>query len=495
MTTFDVTVGKVLSSEEAVLVQFAADKRLGITVLREHLQTVPSQTLLKNAVRSEPLAIEQISVFAYREYGRWLNSLVRHFSFGSISTLCDAISGRRSQTKLKNVKGARVVPHDVPPSYGFGLDANKGRDVWGEITVGATQKVVKFLDVIRREASERVRYRLESPSRPPLGDVALAKYVGTRLSQAEGVLADIIQPGVFIVGLTMSTDPKRIKLVSQMWQGRSWLMDVTQSFESEEPSWRDVLTNLINQAKHCERSGIPMLLVMDCALGWPSDMAAAIGSHDAGGGLPAPASDRRRQAAINWRDLRSRANQAERSLNFGGSETNEETRWRTERNLFFRRVTEMHVREYIRNSYSRPYGPNGLDVGADKSARTTHQALRVLDEVRRGAQLNLPVVTTWCGPIIESSVIEVTTAAAKRRPSTDVTPGRDPAEDSDVRDEDLRQTSGQTTPGELMLRHGAEFLNGKLATPRHCGVSDDLARKEGWIWSIPASFDPSYTEM
>lgn len=480
---FDVTVGEVLRSEEAVLVQFAADKRLGITALRKHLQAVPRQTLLKNAVGSEPPTIAQITVSAYREYERWLNSLVRRFSFRNLSALCDAISGRRSQTKLKNIKGANVS-RDVPPPYGFGLDVAKGRDVWGEITVGAAQQVEKLLGAIRREMGERVRHRLESPSRPPLEDVALEKFVRVRiqLAQAEDVLADIVEPVVHIVGLAMSTDLKRIKLVAKTWPDEHGL-SLYISPLNEEPSWRGVMASLIRQAEGCERIGIPMLLVMDCALGWPSDMAAAIGTHEAGGPLPAPALDRRQQVSEH----------VDRTLNFGGSETKEETRWRTERNLFFRRVTEMYTREHIRHSYSRPYGPNGLDIGADKSARTTHQALRILDVIRREAQLDLPVVTTWCGPIIESSVIEVTTVAVRRRPSTDVTHGGGLAQDSS--DEDLRQASKQTTPGDLMLSYGAQFLNGKLATPRQVGVSDDLARKEGWIWSIPTFSDQSTAEM
>ena len=134
---FDVTVGEVLKSAEAVLVQFAADRRLGITALRKHLQTVPPQTLLKNAVRSEPPAIAQINVSAYREHDRWLNSLVRRFSFGSRTALCDAISGRRSQTKLKNIKGTSVVSHDVPPLYGLGLDAAK------DVTSGVKLRLVR----------------------------------------------------------------------------------------------------------------------------------------------------------------------------------------------------------------------------------------------------------------------------------------------------------------------------------------------------------------
>ena len=472
---FDVTVGEVLKSAEAVLVQFAADRRLGITALRKHLQTVPPQTLLKNAVRSEPPAIAQINVSAYREHDRWLNSLVRRFSFGSRTALCDAISGRRSQTKLKNIKGTSVVSHDVPPLYGLGLDAAKGRDVWGEITVGATQQVVNFLEACRREMAERLRHLLESPSRPPLGDVALERYVRIRLSQADGVLADIIQPAVYMVGLSMSTDLKRTELRSRTWPNGLGPSPYLSPL-SEEPSWRDVMASLIRQAKDCERTGIPMLLVMDCALGWPSDMAAAIGPHEAGGRLPAPSLDRRQQVSEH----------VERTLNFGGSETKEDTRWRNERNLFFRRVTEMYTREYIRNSYSRPYGPNGLDIGADKSARTTHQALRTLDVIRREAQLDLPVVTTWCGPIIESSVIEVTTVGVRRQPSTEVTQGL--AEDSNAGDEDLQQASRQTTPGDLMLDYGAQFLDGKLATPAQVGVSDDLARKEGWIWSMPTAY-------
>ena len=52
---YNVTVGKVLSSAEALVVQLAVEKRLGISETRDLLQALPRQTHLRNAMKSEPL--------------------------------------------------------------------------------------------------------------------------------------------------------------------------------------------------------------------------------------------------------------------------------------------------------------------------------------------------------------------------------------------------------------------------------------------------------
>ena len=64
---YDVTVGEVLKSREGLLVQFASEKRLGIQATRDLLQTVAAPTLLRNAVKSDPLSLAEVSISAYHE--------------------------------------------------------------------------------------------------------------------------------------------------------------------------------------------------------------------------------------------------------------------------------------------------------------------------------------------------------------------------------------------------------------------------------------------
>ena len=88
---YDVTVGEVLKSRENLLVQFAAEKRLGIQATRDLLQTVAPQTLLRNAVKSDPLSLGEVSISAYHEYERWLDVLTRRFGFDGRSSLFDGV--------------------------------------------------------------------------------------------------------------------------------------------------------------------------------------------------------------------------------------------------------------------------------------------------------------------------------------------------------------------------------------------------------------------
>ena len=100
---YDVTVGAVLKSREGLLVQFAAEKRLGIQATRDLLQTVAPQTLLRNAVKSDPLSLGEVSISAYHEYERWLDVLTRRFGFDGRSLASHATdrrgTGRRTAAK------------------------------------------------------------------------------------------------------------------------------------------------------------------------------------------------------------------------------------------------------------------------------------------------------------------------------------------------------------------------------------------------------------
>ncbi len=484
----DVTVGEVLKSREAILVQFAAEKRLGIEVIRELLQTVPRQTRLKN-VECEPPSLTEVSISAYHEYERWLTLLYQRFSFDSLLNLYDDIAGRHIRTKLKNFRPA----NSSVQAYGFGSEASQDVDPWADVTVGCVQLVAALVASIKNEAASCAR-RAWSGSRMPIDDQELQRYVEFWLRRKEGMIGDIAQPRVRILCLSMSTSPKKTLLWRATWPNviREWpwppRMSGKPPLEREtyerHSTWKAIVETVIGEVRCWESRGVPVLIVLDCALGWPRKMGA-IASHAAGEALLSQ--ERQHQ----WREAGAIAEEEAVPL-YNDWETLEEATWRDERNQFFRRATETYVRECMR---AEPYGPHGLDVGADKSARTTHQALRLINLLRCSLEASLPVLTTWCGPITQSSIIEVTTVNAKGRSIREraerVDPREPTLEDKPLALPEAGSTVGHSTFGtELeswgrittMLGAASGFLRGRLKTPRDAEVDDDVARKEGWIW-------------
>ena len=293
----------------------------------------------------------------------------------------------------------------------------------------------------------------------------------------------------------MSTNPKSTQLRCATWPDQQ--SPYKPLFGEElggSSTWREVIETMVREVRCWRRRGSPVLIVLDCALGWPQQMAVSIASHLAGNALERRTASRR-QGRVDEQD--------EVHLFGGDSQPLEEAEWREERNRFFRRQTEIHVRDRLRSIWGKPYGPHGLDIGADKSSRTTHQALRLLDVLRRELHEELPVLTSWCGPITQSSVIEVTTVEASRRArkhTRSVDPRRtdrakllEPLgpngvedEGTDAERESARRVFNQRRAVEqldLMLHTATAFLNGRLRTPRDADVDDEVAQKEGWIWA------------
>lgn len=514
----NVTVGEVLRSREALLVQFAAEKRLGITAARRLLQTVARQTQLRNAVRTEAQPLSEVSLLTYREYERWLRLLLWRFSFDNRSSMIDELSARRTSTLLTNVSRAS----SSRSTYGFGLEESQDRDPWAEITVGCVRQVAELVASIKEDALGCVRHLW-----PRIDHQEPERYIEFRLSQEDDatgaiaqpyvesqpghedcVISDIAKPVARIVCLAMSTNPKSTRLRFETWpsvqsrfspDGRLHLDGHFPREAARHRSWHEIIEAVVREVRRWEDRKVPVLIVLDCALGWPRQMASAIEAHAAGHALPEP-EFRRQEGGQDgpfdedkpWYDA-----------------TPKEEAWRDERNQFFRRRTEIHVRECLRSFAEEhavhshgPYGPPGLDIGADKSARTTHQALRLIGELRRDLKRALPVLTISCGPIAQSSVIEVTTVEARRlgRRLASRLAIRERAQDLD-RDEshrkvdedvDLRITAAVDRTSkfdyeswcrmELMLRSASEFLDGGLSTPGICQVDEKIARKEGWIW-------------
>lgn len=484
---YNVTVGEVLKSREALLIQFAAEKRLGIQATRDLLQTVDPRTFLRNVVRYDPLPLEEVSISAYHEYERWLDELIRRFGFDSRSSLFDEMSGRRRNKMLKNLKPS--VGPQGQQTYGFGLQASQDRDPWLEITVGCTQQVLKLTALVKEKAVRCAHAGLGSRIIPA---EELQRYVDLRLC-GNGVIGRIAEPVARIVCLAMSTNPKNTWLRCATWPDEqspgSFANKVKKDLVGGLGTWREIIETMVREVRCLEGHGVPVLIVLDCALGWPRQMAVSIALHAAGNAL-----ERGTETTPPRRTASRRQDWLEQDevVPFfgGGSQPPEEADWREERNRFFRRRTEMHVRDWLRSAWGKPYGPYGLDVGADKSARTTHQALRLLDELRRELHKELPVLTIWCGPIIQSSVIEVTTVEASRRAReqfSDIS-GPDGMEDeaADAERESARRMFNQHRAAkrlDLMLHTAIAFLEGRLKTPRDAEVDDKVAQKEGWIWA------------
>ena len=193
-------------------------------------------------------------------------------------------------------------------------------------------------------------------------------------------------------------------------------------------------------------------------------MAEALARHEAGASLPSTETDT--------------VQQEEEELDRGFVEPHREKRWRDERNGFFRRKTEQIVREQYNRLVSLKwdkwprFGPSGLDVGANKSARTAHSALGLLKAVRAHTNSDIPVVTDECGPITRTSAIEVYTAWPRTPPEAS---GEETAHVNDPK-------AGAKIAAGIATEEAVAFLEGRSTAPGSHRVSLETARKEGWIW-------------
>lgn len=199
----------------------------------------------------------------------------------------------------------------------------------------------------------------------------------------------------------------------------------------------------------------PVVLAVDAPLGWPEPLGRVLAGHRAG---EAPG---------------------------------------VSAHALFRRETDRVVR--------RLYGRQTLDVGADRIARTALRALELLEALRRrsGRELFLPLRVGPRGPAVP--IIEAYPAGwlAARGLATPgyrssgekrgrlleriarIDPGAVPtgAAAPDV------VSNGHVFDALLCTLVGADFLAGRCLAPADVGVSEDLVRREGWIW-LPAPSAP-----
>lgn len=134
--------------------------------------------------------------------------------------------------------------------------------------------------------------------------------------------------------------------------------------------------------------------------------------------------------------------------------------------------------------------PHPLEVGADKIARATHEALTVLSLLRQESGLALPLV--WSAGFNGAGVIEVYPAASLRAHGLAFTGYKKP-EHKSVREAIaarleprmpalIDHCAGDSNAFDacLCLLAAADFIEGTSVGPP--AEHEDEARKEGWIW-------------
>ena len=294
--------------------------------------------------------------------------------------------------------------------------------------------------------------------------------VSNRRTRTEEVMGhprfDARAEGTKVVGVSVSTSPARAAVAWGRCDpvGRSVLIEW---FRVRD--WRPGARRIADLIR---RESSPSLITLDAPLGWPSTMGAAIDAHEAG--LPvgdmADWASRVLQEAddAQWAEPEMRG-----SMNRDHSLLDRELTSR--RNDLFRRKTDIDIRErFFPDGTGRPFGPPGLDVGADKSGRTAHMALLLLRWLRE--LTDLPIPLAWePGVVRETSAIEVSSLVVSQMAPVEwdaigmMWPKR---ERPDLSSRDFRAIS--------CFRAGLSFLVGDVQDP---GSDLHTAKKEGWIWA------------
>lgn len=241
---------------------------------------------------------------------------------------------------------------------------------------------------------------------------------------------------VAIVGVDCATDRRRVGLAFGAWQeGSAWVREARMCGRNPPAA--------IIQEWLAELDP-PVLLALDAPLGWPVTLGQRLASHAAGDEIAAS----------------------------------------TE--ALFRRDTDRFVQKSL--------GKLPLEVGADRIARTAHAALKLLGELRREFDTDIPLA--WSPKALpELSAIEVYPSATliahgirssgyKKRP------------DIGERQEiivALREELGLPNDDTKLLAHAdaldaaicvfaaKDFLESKAIPP----ANRERAKREGWIWCAP----------
>ena len=268
-----------------------------------------------------------------------------------------------------------------------------------------------------------------------------------------------------VVGISLSTVSSRVGIaealclgdkvhVERYLSGLAWprIVDLVAQMTSSKP---------------------PTLIAIAAPLGWPIAMVDGLWEHEAGKLLPG-------MAGLSYRLHEYDDNEDEPRSRHPDYSTLDEALTKR-RNLFFRRRTEIGIRKNLPSDGSYPFGPPGLDVGSDKSARTGYMGLLLLDWIRTTANLEIPLAWSL-GVVNQTSVIEVNARATcaghgavyGSREMRWLTVDIDAVVESDL-------FLGDQLPDAIVcVQAAADFLRGEAVPPQ--GKSA-ITRKEGWIWT------------
>ena len=357
------------------------------------------KTQLRNAVTS--LALEQDMDDAHLSFTKWLSNVARKLKLKNMGGLKARLAEVHPNKSIGNIEGTSDA------SYVYRVTGSDSRDPWREIRVRTVKSILTCVeDDVVIKAQEKFPNRSFEEVLLYIENKVLASYRGATIGQ-------LVRPSAEIVAVAMSTNVEHVRVLTRTWQGS----------DGERPvrhigggSWREVIKQISRIIRESNGRGTPVLVALNAPLGWPVPMIDALTRHHAGSSLPSL-------------DIDAKDRGKEGELGHGYFEKEHESRWRKERNLFFRRETERFVRSKGIGRWGdgrRAFGPSGLDVGADKSARTAHAALRLLKALRDRTNLEIPVITDYCGPIIQASAIEVHTSW-RRTPTEDALEGKAPS--------------------------------------------------------------------
>ncbi|MEL6614251.1 MAG: DUF429 domain-containing protein [Bacteroidota bacterium] len=255
---------------------------------------------------------------------------------------------------------------------------------------------------------------------------------------------------MLLVGLDCATQPQNTGLArATLEEGRVRVLEARIGRTAE-----GIVDTLVGWLSESPRA----VFALDAPLGWPLPMGALLAAHQAGGPLAPEAS--------------------------GPGQTPADQ--------MFNRETDRIVRRML--------GKKPLEVGADRIARTALTALATLEAVGHRVEVEMG----WTPGAVASGeapsrhVLEVYPAAtllARGLP----TRGYKASEAHDLRarlvdalDADLepepRAAAIATDHGldaVLCCLAAADYARGDVLTPEAAGVSDERARREGWIWFEP----------
>lgn len=238
---------------------------------------------------------------------------------------------------------------------------------------------------------------------------------------------------ITIIGVDYSTDNRKTGLALGAWDnGKVKIADVTIASE-REPAPKII-------AKWLTQHGV-VLLALDAPLGWPEPMGRELSSHSAG------------------RPVQTKADE------------------------FFSRLTDRVVRDCI--------AKKPLEVGANLIARTTHSALRLLEDLRNDMHTEIPLVCE----IKKTGAIEVYPAATLIARNIKSRSNENAGEERlnmvrqlglSIEQQALRklvEESPHAFDAVVCITAASDFLQGS------CIPVDDMAKakKEGWIWVFQRS--------